>query len=267
MHRVEPEVFLIAEPKVRHMDLYKYLEHIGAPGWSSTTTYECEELVEVMGRGCYKSFGTELNPNITKVRQNNTSYLNNIINIGHGSVLEHSWASFMICDVSRVVTHELVRHRAGTAISQESLRFLRLEDMGLWIPQAYEGDAYSQDIFEETWEYLELQYTRLIERAEAIEGQDFDSLPFSKKKYYTSAARRVAPIGLATNIGWSCNMRAARHIIEMRTDEHAEEEIRLVFNKIGDILKYEYPALFGDYEQVPNGMDGNSEWQTENRKV
>ena len=62
-------------------------------------------------------------------------------------------------------------------------------------------------------------------------------------------------------------MRAARHIIEMRTDEHAEEEIRLVFNKIGDILKYEYPALFGDYEQVPNGMDGNSEWQTENRKV
>ena len=142
MHRVEPEVFLIAEPKVRHMDLYKYLEHIGAAGWASSTTYECQELVEIMGRGCYKSFGTELNPNLTKVRPNNTTYLNNIINIGHGSVLEHSWVSFMICDVSRLVTHELVRHRAGTAISQESLRFLRLEDMCLWIPKEYEDDSY-----------------------------------------------------------------------------------------------------------------------------
>ena len=173
----------------------------------------------------------------------------------------------MICDTSRVVTHELVRHRAGTAISQESLRFLRLEDMGLWIPEAYKNDPNSQDIFEETWEYLELQYARLIERAEIIEGQDFDSLPFSKKKYYTSAARRVAPIGVATNIGWSCNIRAARHIIEMRTDEHAEEEIRLVFAKIATILKHKYPVLFEDYEVEDKGFDGNPEYSTSSRKV
>ena len=139
--------------------------------------------------------------------------------------------------------------------------------MGLWIPQAYVSDAHSEDIFEETWEYLEVQYARLIERAEAIEGKDFDSLPFSKKKYYTSAARRVAPIGVATNIGWSCNIRSARHIIEMRTDEHAEEEIRLVFNKIGDILKDRYPALFADYEVEVKGADNNQEWVTTRRKV
>jgi len=267
MHRVEPQVFLIAEQRVRHMDLYKYLTHIGAPGWLSTTVNECEELIEVMGRGCYKSFGTELNPNIKRVRESNTEYLQNIINIGHGSVLEHGWVSFMICDTSRVVTHELVRHRAGTAISQESLRFLRLEDMGLWIPQAYANDAHSEDIFCETWEYLELQYARLIERAGVIEGKSFDSLPFSTKKYYTSAARRVAPIGVATNIGWSCNIRAARHIIEMRTDEHAEEEIRLVFNKIGKILKSTYPVLFADYEVEVKGADNNPEWTTTRRKV
>jgi len=267
MHRVEPQVFLIAEQRVRHNDVNDYLDYIGASGWTSDTGIDCQELIEVMGRGCYKSFGTELNPNITKVRGSNEEYLQNIINIGHGSVLEHGWVSFMICDTSRVVTHELVRHRAGTAISQESLRFLRLEDMGLWIPQAYVSDSYSEDIFEETWEYLEVQYTRLIERAEAIEGKEFNSLPFSKKKYYTSAARRVAPIGVATNIGWSCNIRAARHIIEMRTDEHAEEEIRLVFNKIGDILKDRYPALFADYEVEVKGADNNQEWATTRRKV
>ena len=280
MHRVEPQVFMIAENTVNDTALHGYLDYIGARGWTSKKGNrdgnegrngqgpgDLREIIEVMGRGCYKSFGTELNPNLTKVRGDNPSYLKNIVNIGHGSVLEHGWVSFMICDTSRVVTHELVRHRAGTAISQESLRFVRLEDMGLWIPQAYAGDGYSTDIFEETWEYLELQYARLIERAEAIEGQDFDSLPFSKKKYYTSAARRVAPIGLATNIGWSCNIRAARHIIEMRTDEHAEEEIRLVFNKIAAILKTKYPVLFEDYDSEVKGLDENLEYTTSSRKV
>ena len=249
MHRVEPQVFLIAEQQVVHDDVQNYLTYIGAEGWQSDTDIDCQELIEVMGRGCYKSFGTELNPNLTRVRESNEAYLENIINIGHGSVLEHGWVSFMICDTSRVVTHELVRHRSGTAISQESLRFLRLEDMGLWMPQAYAGDEDSTDIFEETWEYLELQYTRLIARAGAIEGIPFDDLPFSKKKYYTSAAR------------------AARHIIEMRTDEHAEEEIRLVFNKIGDILKNKYPALFSDYAIEVTGADKNKEWATIRRKV
>ena len=280
MHRVEPQVFMIAENTVNDTALHGYLEYIGAQGWTSKKGNrdgnvgrngagpgDLREIIEVMGRGCYKSFGTELNPNLTKVRGDNPSYLKNIVNIGHGSVLEHGWVSFMICDTSRVVTHELVRHRAGTAISQESLRFLRLEDMGLWMPQAYAGDEYSTDIFEETWEYLELQYARLIERAEVIEGIPFDDLPFSKKKYYTSAARRVAPIGLATNIGWSCNIRAARHIIEMRTDEHAEEEIRLVFNKIASILKTKYPVLFDDYESELKGLDENLEYTTSSRKV
>ena len=280
MHRVEPQVFMIAENTINDTALHGYLEHIGAQGWTSKKGNrdgnvgrngqgrgDLREIIEVMGRGCYKSFGTELNPNITRVREDNPAYLKNIIDIGHGSVLEHGWVSFMICDTSRVVTHELVRHRAGTAISQESLRFLRLEDMGLWIPEAYKDDPSSQDIFEETWEYLELQYARLIERAEVIEGEDFDSLPFSKKKYYTSAARRVAPIGVATNIGWSCNIRAARHIIEMRTDEHAEEEIRLVFGKIATILKNKYPVLFEDYEIEDKGFDGNPEYTTSSRKV
>ena len=280
MHRVEPQVFMIAENTINDVSLWNYLDHIGAQGWTSKKgnrdgnegrngqgNGDLREIIEVMGRGCYKSFGTELNPNITRVRADNPSYLQNIINIGHGAVLEHGWVSFMICDTSRVVTHELVRHRAGTAISQESLRFLRLEDMGLWIPEAYKDDPHSQDIFEETWEYLELQYSRLIERAGIIEGKDFDELNFNKKKYYTSAARRVAPIGVATNIGWSCNIRAARHIIEMRTDEHAEEEIRLVFGKIATILKNKYPALFYDYEPEAKGLDGNLEYTTENRKV
>jgi thymidylate synthase (FAD) len=46
---------------------------------------------------------------------------------------------------------------------------------------------------------------------------------------------------------WTANIRALRHTIEMRTDPGAEEEIRLVFGKIGEIMRTEVPALFSDY--------------------
>jgi len=55
MHRVEPQVFLIAEQRVRHGDVKNYLKHIGAGEWQSDTGIDCQELIEVMGRGCYKS--------------------------------------------------------------------------------------------------------------------------------------------------------------------------------------------------------------------
>ena len=59
--------------------------------------------------------------------------------------------------------------------------------------------------------------------------------------------RRLAPIGLATNIGWSANIRAVRHVIEMRTAPGAEEEIRLLFAKVGALCVERFPHLFGDY--------------------
>ncbi|HIA46386.1 MAG TPA: hypothetical protein EYN96_00100, partial [Candidatus Hydrogenedentes bacterium] len=78
-------------------------------------------------------------------------------------------------------------------------------------------------------------------------------------------ARRVAPIGVATTIGWSCNFRTLRHVIEMRTEPSAEEEIRLVFSQVYDLLKDKYPNLLGDYEEEM--VDGLPWVKTVHRKV
>ncbi|HNR37382.1 MAG TPA: FAD-dependent thymidylate synthase, partial [Candidatus Hydrogenedentes bacterium] len=67
------------------------------------------------------------------------------------------------------------------------------------------------------------------------------------KKKLTSAFRRIAPDGVATTIGWSSNFRTLRHVIERRTDPAAEEEIRLVFGLVHEILRDRYPNVFGDY--------------------
>ena len=88
---------------------------------------------------------------------------------------------------------------------------------------------------------------------------------FDRKKKITSAMRRIAPIGLATNIGWSTNFRNLRHVIEMRTSPWAEEEIRLVFGQVAEIALKRWGNLFSDYNMEI--IDGLPYYTTKNNKV
>lgn len=239
----EPKVFLVGETRVVEEGLSAYLAYLGAPNWKTDAPSDPERLCEVFGRLCYRSFEPGLNPNVTRVREGNQPYLENILASGHGSVLEHPVLNFIFADVSRVFTHELVRHRAGTAISQESLRYVRLEKLSAYIPTEIREDERAMDIFVRTIEQLEEVQETLAELYGISEEKHFD-----RKKKLTSAFRRLAPIGVATTIGWSCNFRALRHVIEARTDPHAEEEIRLVFGKVYEIVRERYPNLMSDYE-------------------
>jgi len=140
-------------------------------------------------------------------------------------------------------THELVRHRPGVAISQESLRFVRLNDIPFWFPDWARADA----------ELME-RATAVLEQLEQFQlwmaghfGLENEGVPFHEKKHKTSFMRRFAPDGVATGLLWTANIRTLRHIIEARTDPGAEEEIRLLFGKIGELMRAEAPALFGDY--------------------
>jgi thymidylate synthase (FAD) len=73
--------------------------------------------------------------------------------------------------------------------------------------------------------------------------------PFAKKKELTSAFRRIAPDGLATSIMMTANIRALRHVINMRTHIAAEEEIRVVYDQIAELCKERYPNFFQDCER------------------
>jgi thymidylate synthase (FAD) len=164
-------------------------------------------------------------------------------------VLEHISFTFVLHNVSRVFSHELVRHRPGTAVSQESLRFVRLADIPFWFPEWAQEDE------------------ELMKRAGGLLGEmenfqrwmaehfrlDDDDVKMHEKKHKTSFMRRFAPDGVATGLVWTANVRTLRHTIEARTDPGAEEEIRLVFGRIGELMRAEAPALFGDYEISEDG--------------
>jgi thymidylate synthase (FAD) len=262
MRETEPSVHLIARPSVDLDGMRRYLESVGGESWldgrveeAGGSPNDAELLVEFAGRACYRSWEPGLNPNVTRIRTDRAEYMANLLRSLHGSVLEHANFSFAFRNVSRVFTHELVRHRAGSAFSQESLRYVRLTDIGLRIPPALEP------VREQVVALVEQLEEFQVTAAEQL-GIDEEGLPFAVKKEITSALRRLAPIGLSTDIVWTANVRTLRHVIEMRTAAGAEEELRLVFDRVAEIARAEVPNLFQDFSRTEDGS-----WVPEFRKV
>lgn len=262
MHETTPKVFLIARPSVDLDGMREYLAEVGGESWLERRLKEAdgaprdsELLVEFAGRACYRSWAPGLNPNVTKVRTDQREYFANILVSAHGSVLEHANWSFALRDVSRTFTHELVRHRAGSAFSQESLRYVRLADIGFRVPPALEPMREQVLSIVEQLEELQVSAARALR-------MDEEGVPFHVKKEVTSALRRLAPMGLSTDIVWTANARTLRHVIEMRTAESAEEELRWVFDLVAQAMQAEAPGLFQDFTRREDGA-----WVPEHRKV
>jgi thymidylate synthase (FAD) len=262
VHETQPTVFLIARPALDVEGMSGYLRDVGGESWLQRRLEESgghvnagELLVEFAGRACYRSWEPGLNPNVSKVRADQREYFANILRSAHGSVLEHANYSFALRDVSRVATHEIVRHRAGSAFSQESLRYVRLTDIGFRVAPALEPVRERVLALVEQLEEFQVSAAREL-------GIDSEGVPFHVKKEVTSALRRLAPIGLSTDIIWTANVRTLRHVIEMRTAEGAEEELRLIFDKVATIMQAEAPGLFQDFERAADGS-----WVPEFRKV
>lgn len=250
MHRVKPTVRLIARMVMDDDNAYAYLEdELSADGFVSMRPdmYGAQDLTEFAGRVCYRSWQPGMNPNVTSIRADKEAYLANILSSRHGSVLEHASFSLLLSNVSRVLTHELVRHRAGMAYSQESLRFVRLDDLGMWYPQWALGDDELIGRCESLLYMMERHQQWMAQHF----GLDNDGVPFAEKKAKTSFMRRFAPEGVATTIVATGNVRAWRHIIAARTAPGAEEEIRYVFGEVFTILNEEVPLLFSDAQMDP----------------
>lgn len=284
MKIVEPRVYLIAESRIDAPGMIGALKEIGgktALDWFDTKldghgvegiiglTEEAlrgELLTEVAGRTCYKSFGIGLNPNVTKIREDSKEYLANTLAKGDGSIFEHATCTFAFVNVSRVFTHELVRHRVGVAISQESLRYVRIDEenqMKVWIPDLSKFDKYvveSASLTKNSDYVLETQLSKAESNYNVIQSiYDWDKMSFAEKKELTSALRRMLPQGMLTNMIWTANHRTLRHVLAQRTSEGAEVEIRMVFDRVGTILKERFPLIYQDFErkELP---DGTGSW-------
>lgn len=263
MRNTEPKVKLISQTQLNISGTEEWLDDLGAADYELKDASDAENLVMLAAKRCYMSFKPELNPNVTKVRDDAVEYLNNILKVGHGSVLEHAYFTFAIENVSRVFTAEMNRHRAGTAISEASMRYIRYTDIPYWVPFSIRDDEDdSEDVkvkkdltrsaFERVFKMVEEEYSILVQ-----EVWDMDNLPnFKSKKQLTSALRRLIPMGVSTGGVWTANIRALRHIFTMRCDNAAEEEIQFVAIEMLKIMMEACPILFGDFHVNEKGFWG-----------
>lgn len=276
MEFTNPRVYMLAPKREDLLDtseLEAFLIDIGASGWKTSKCSDGEMLIEIAGKGCYRSFNLDINPNLTRVTEaNNKKYIGrSILAHRHGSVLEHVNCTFAFVDVSRIFTHEVVRHR-HLSPSQESLRFVRLTELKAYFPMVFRQDYLDRvemhlrskgvdtsdfpneddmrERFRSVFEFLEEQQQIL---SKILHLDDLDD--FHGKKMLTSAMRRLAPEGLATMIVMTGNLRTWRHVIELRTAAGAEEEIRYVFGHVFHHLLDRFPHVFQDaHTRIVDGL-------------
>ena len=227
----EPKVTVLSRPA------FTTPEHLGV-NWIGEST-DGERLAEFAGRLCYMS---QHNPAGRTTRD----YLENIKKQGHGSVLEHANYSLLLEGVSRSLTHELVRHRAGFAYSQLSQRYVDESEANFVVPPAVLGDA----ALEETWrtqvEQAQEVYVGLV--AQLMERYGWVADKVHRRKMAREAARAVLPNATETKIVVTANARAWRTMLELRSSEGAELEIRRLAVAALRLLAAEAPGFFSDFE-------------------
>jgi len=227
----EPRLTLLARPAFLEPDHLKV-------DWLGEST-DGERLAEFAGRLCYMS---QKNP----AKRATRDYLENIKKQGHGSVLEHANYSLLLEGVSRSLTHELVRHRAGFAYSQLSQRYVDESEANFVVPPAIIGDQTLEGQWRTQIEEAQKSYVRLVEQLMERYGWVTDKV--HRRKMAREAARGVLPNSTETKIVVTANARAWRTMLELRSSEGAELEIRRCAVAILEMLSKESPAFFSDFE-------------------
>jgi len=277
----EPIVYLAGYQVVDNNVLDRFLVDHDVGGWTTDTEVGAEVLAETAGRLCYMSFA--------KPRPGgNAAYLHHIKEVGHGSVLEHAVWTFVITGVSRTLTHELVRHRAGWAYSQLSQRYVDESVAEYVVPDIIAADPTMMWMWSNAMTLAHAAYVELVEKLNqklaytcsqcggpatletmpctcaACGGRAFHGTEL--RKTARQAARSVLPNATETKIAVTVNCRAARHFIEQRGSRHADQEIRKLAYKVWQALVAHSPNLFSDYSATPL-PDGTHELTTKYPKV
>jgi thymidylate synthase (FAD) len=250
----EPRIYLVGRQTVDAAAVDRFLADHEVT-WQTDTEVGAEALAEMAGRVCYMSYG--------KGRKTNREFLEHIVHVGHGSVLEHSVWSFLITGVSRSFTHELIRHR-HFSYSQLSQRYVDESDSEFVEPDVIAGEPELHSAWCDAVNAARAAYDRLVAGLERHYAAEPDKT--LRRKLARQAARSVLPNATETRIFVTGNARALRHFIEMRGSGYADLEIRKVAVAMLGILKKESPAIFGDYTLEPL-EDGTLATRTDHPKV
>jgi len=191
-----------------------------------TYTPDPERAVAAASRQCYsrhsatKAFAEFTPEDIRK-------QLGIILKNGHLPVLEHASFTFAIEGISRACSHQLVRHRIAS-YSQQSQRFVRLQEMDFVVPEKIAADPAAERIFSEAVDSCRDAYLRLV--GAGMPAED---------------ARYVLPNATPTKIVMTMNARSLINFFELRCCLSAQWEIRQLADEMLRLVKAVAPTIFG----------------------
>lgn len=152
--------------------------------------------------------------------------LEQVMKLGHTSVIEHSNFTFAISDVSRSLTHQLVRHRIAS-YAQQSQRYVDFKNPNYVTPPTISKNKKMKKAYDETMKNIWKEYNKLLELG--IPAED---------------SRFVLPNAACTNIIVTMNARSLINYFELRCCLHAQWEIRQLANKMLQQVKKVAPTIF-----------------------
>lgn len=271
LYLTHPGVVMLARPQTNLAGMAGFLSGYGEkspfPEYldDPTSLPDSSQLCKAAGQLCYMSFGRKRSYNADAGR-----YFDNLKSSGHGSVFEHANFSFLLYGISRSVTHELVRHRAGVAISQQSQRYVSGRMVRFVERPEYAIDEQLHAQFLQRIERAAAEYAAITERILEMQQEGTQLLSAEERtdlrKKVQQTARSVLPNETEAPIVVTGNARAWRHIISMRASAHAETEIRELAMRIFLCLYQTDPILFSDYTLVKL-PDGTLAVHTEYEKI
>ena len=157
------------------------------------------------------------------------AFIGKIMSLGHQSVLEHASFTFGIEGISRVTTHQLVRHRLAS-YSQQSQRYVsHAEKFATVLPPSIAADEEAKRIFDFTTGVVHQAYRQLVEMG--IPAED---------------ARYLLPNATESKIIVTMNARELLHFFELRCCERAQWEIRAMAVGMLKLVKPVAPTVFRD---------------------
>ena len=269
----EPEVELVGKPVMEIGGVMKFLEDHGLV-WPeledklSTMTSlgddDGEWLVEMAARLCYMSWAKEGGTIKSRCHEDHIKHL---VEVGHGACIEHCNMSFVIWNVSRSLTHELVRHRIAS-YSQLSQRYVDSSGVCFIVPPAIqELSKDDPDIYREWVSHCE-QSRQLYEKLTGRLSEMYSDVEsgLERRKMARQAARSVLPNATETKIFVTMNARAVRHLIELRASKFADVEIRKLAVKMFRLMQDKAPLLVHGME-VLKLEDDTESVSSEHRRV
>lgn len=182
-------------------------------------TPDPERIIEIAARTCYQSEDKMVPEKLGQL-------LPKLIAMGHESPFEHAYATFRVTEVSRAMTHQLVRHRL-MAVSQKSQRYVGEGNFSWVVPPSVPPEKEAD--FNRDMESIRGMYAKWI--GAGLKKED---------------ARFVLPNACSTEIIVSANFREWRHIFKVRCHPRAQWEIRETCLAMLKELHRQAPHVFGD---------------------